>query len=356
MAKIISSKTKVEELIQRFGRENPKFLRKQYFAVDEGAHWILDFVLNGNDCSIDIYYKKKEINILPRSKNKETSNILIKFIKQNSYSSEVDPVNISIPNVYETFFEDFNRYLGDNSSLDITVKDKDNRKVYESENGDKVYFQKYSNGTILVQTKPFAVFNYLMDFLSENELIKTEEIVEWNKQVIGISYSDENYISELKIKLSDVYDYFPKAIQKTLISSYAICRANLILQDYSVAMAGIFRALEAYLKMILEKYSYKLKKRDTFGMFHSEYTEGVKIDDNINIPNKIKMDLINLHRLYNSKRNVYMHVPLNTMATPIIENSSDMMDIVDEILETIKSSYDRIKLRGWFYEKLCFNW
>lgn len=343
MAKIISSKIRVEELIQRFGRENTLFLRKQYYAVDEGPHWILDFVLNGKDCSIDIYYKKKEINILPRSKNKETSNILIEFLKQNSYNSDVNPVNISIPNVYETFFEDFNRYLGDNSSLDITVNDKDNRKVYESVNGDKVYFQKYNNGTILVQTKPFAVFNYLMDFLSENELIKAEDIVEWNKQVIGIRCEGENYISELKLKLRDAYDYFPRAIQKTLISSYAICKANIILQDYSVAMAGIFRALEAYLKMILEKFGYKLKKRDTFGMFHSEYTEGVKIDVNINIPNKIKTDLINLHKLYNSKRNVYMHVPLNTMSTPIIENSSDMMDIVNEILGTIKSSYDRIK-------------
>lgn len=343
MAKIISSKIRVEELIQRFGRENALFLRKQYYAVDEGSHWILDFVLNGKDCSIDIYYKKKEINILPRSKNKETSNVLIEFIKQNSYNSDINPVNISIPNVYETFFEDFNRYLGDNSSLDIIVNEKNNRKVYESENGDKVYFQKYNNGTILVQTKPFTVFSYLMDFLSENELIKTEDIVEWNKQVIGIRNGGENYISELRFKLGDAYDYFPKAIQKTLVSSYAICKANIILQDYSVAMAGIFRALEAYLKMILEKYGYKLKKRDTFGMFHSEYTESVKIGENINIPNKIKPDLIYLHKLYNSKRNVYMHVPLNTMSTPIIENSSDMMDIVNEILETIKSSYDRIK-------------
>jgi hypothetical protein len=343
MAKIISSKTKIEELFQKFGRDNPKYIRKQLYAVDGGSHCILDFVLNGSDCSIDIYYKKKEINLLPRGKNKETSNILIEFIKEHSYNSEVNPVNISIPNVHETFFEDFDRYLGEYSSLKISVHEKDNKKVYESENGDKVYFQKYNNGTMLVQTKPFAVFNFLMDFLSKNELVKTEEIVEWNKKVLGINTTDMNYINELKIKLSNAYDFFPRAIQKTLISSYVICKANLILEDYSVSMAGIFRALEAYLKMVLEKYGYKLKKRDTFGMFHSEYTDGVRIQDNNTIQNEIKNDFENLHRLYNSKRNVYLHVPLNTISTPIIEESSDMMNIVDEILETIKCSYDRIK-------------
>jgi hypothetical protein len=346
MAKIISSRIRIEELIQLFGNENNSFLRKQYYSSNQEAHWILDFVLNGKDCSIDIYYKEKEINILPRGKNKETSNILIDFLEQNSYSPEVKTVSISIPNVYKSFFEDFNRYLNEYSQLNITVHVKDNRKVYETENGDRVYFQKYNNGTILVQTRPFKVFNHLMDFLSENKLIKTEEIIEWSKQVIGINYSTEIYIDELKRKLGDAYVYFPEAIQKTLVSSYAICKSNILLQDYSVAMAGVFRALEAYIKMILEKYGYKLKRRDTFGMFHSEYTEDIKLIDNINIPSKVKIDLINLHKLYNNKRNVYLHVPLNTMSTPIIENSSDMIDIVYEILDSIKSSYDRIKNEG----------
>lgn len=343
MAKIISNKKRVEELIHEFGRENSKFLRKQFYSVKDDSHWILDFVLNGHDCSIEIYYKKKEINILPKGKNKEISNILIKFIKEHSYSAEVESVTISISKINEDFFGDFEEYLKSHSLINITVSSKDNRTIYESEKGDIVYFQKYDNGTILVQTRPFEVFSYLMDFLSENEMISTNEIVEWNKKVLGIKTIDKNYLDELKIKLAHAFDFFPTAIQKTLISSYTICNANIVLEDYSVSMAGIFRALEAYLKMILEKYGYKLTKKDTFGMFHSKYKDGVRIVDNREIPNKIKEDLKELHKLYNSKRNVYLHVPLNTTTTPIIEESTDMMDIVDEILDSIKRSYDRIK-------------
>lgn len=341
MAKIISSKEKIDELLQKFGKENPKYLRKQFYEVQVDSHWVLDFVLHGCDCSIDIYFKKKEINIIPRGKNKDKSNILIDFIRENSYNAEKQPVSIYIPNAHDSFFDDFDTYLKENSLVQISISEKDNRKIYESKNGDKVYFQKYMNNTILVQTKPFVVFNMLMDFLSINEMVNTEEIVEWNKKVLRVESINLTCVNELKTKLSTAYDFFPSAIQKTLNSSYIICKASLLLEDYSVSMAGIFRALEAFIKMILEEYGYKLKKQNTFGMFHSDYSDGIRICDNHVIPKPVKDDLVSLHRLYSNKRNIYLHVPLNTMSTPIIEEPSDMMSVVDEILETIRYSHER---------------
>ena len=72
MAKLISTKEKIDKLIHEFHHIEKTFVIKEYFNVSETNEWKLHFYLNNNDCSINLLFKKTNvITILYVTKNKE---------------------------------------------------------------------------------------------------------------------------------------------------------------------------------------------------------------------------------------------------------------------------------------------
>ena len=156
------------------------------------------------------------------------------------------------------------KYISTNAFINIELQSSENKHILESSNGDLLHLAIYPNGTVLVQSKPFYVYNILMDYLSENEIVTNHDITNWSTQILGVNVTNsEIYTIELKTKLGSAYEYLAPPIQKTLNSSYILCKTGIIIEDYSVLLAGIFRALEAFLKKVLtEEYGYKLNKNN----------------------------------------------------------------------------------------------
>ena len=69
-----------------------------------------------------------------------------------------------------------------------------------------------------------------------------------------------------------------------------------------------------------------------------------------NIPEPEKDILFELYRIYKNKRNVYLHSSIDPSQTKIIEKLSEAQSISDEILYTIKKSYNVIF--GGAYERV----
>lgn len=348
MAKLISTKEKIDKLIQEFQNIEKTFIIKEYFNVSDSNEWKLHFYLNNSDCLINLFFKKNNlVNILPIGKNKDQSNLLINFLEDQCYSADIATNQFSIANTSPDFMKNLQKYISNNAFINIELKSSGNKYVLESSNGDRLHLTTYANGTVLVQSKPFYVYNILLDFLSENEMITNNDITNWSTQILGVNVNNSaSYISELKTKLGGVYEYLAPSIQKTLNSSYILCKMEIIVEDYSVLLAGIFRALEAFLKKVLtEEYGYKLNKNNTFCMFHSKCKgETIKISENPKIESEMKSILFGLHRLYANKRNVYLHVRVNTEMTSIIEKSDDMLSIAEEILIALRDTYGKIKV------------
>ena len=69
-------------------------------------------------------------------------------------------------------------------------------------------------------------------------------------------------------------------------------------------------------------------------------TEKCLIDSNQDITEEEKIELKKLYSLYSDKRNVYMHATIDSSLTAIIPNIKDAISLSNQILDTIKNSYD----------------
>ena len=112
-------------------------------------------------------------------------------------------------------------------------------------------------------------------------------------------------------------------------------------EDYTCCVTGAFKTLEGYLtKVLVNKYSYKIDKKNKFSMFYKDKGNLSKIENDKLISNDEKEYLIKLNKIYSNKRNVFLHATIEPSQTRIIENWQEAKEIVDEIIENIEKSYN----------------
>ena len=98
---------------------------------------------------------------------------------------------------------------------------------------------------------------------------------------------------------------------------------------------------ELYLKKILKnKYHHQFNKTATFEMFDSK--AWTLKSGYIACTKQEERQLCDLYKLYNDKRNTYLHAKVNPSMTSVISSYIDAKSIFDEIIDTIRSSYEVI--------------
>lgn len=345
MAEININKNDLENIIKSYKRENESFVLKSFTGSEDKK--ICTFILNKKECKIQLFIKKKgTINILPIGNHKEESNMLIQYIAKKGFSIDVETKQFTFKckkNNVDALIE----YVRNECTGLVEYNQyKDNVFKFTGYNGDVVTLNYYpTTEKAMIQGRPFSAFSIIATFLSTLPDFSFDEIVNLNNTFIDANTPSTIIRDEIKDKLGeDAYKYMSEALIKSISGSISLLRQNCFCEDYKSCLAGIFVALEGYLKEILvNKYNYQLKPKSQFYMFEKDKSTGIcKIKNNTILQDE-KDELNRLYSLYCDKRNIYMHSAVDSKQTAIIPKLKDAKSLADEILKTIKDSYKILK-------------
>lgn len=342
MANILINRHDLPILIENYTKNNDTFrLLNSYQMKGNPNAYVYDFILNGKQCTINVYYKQKETKILPNGKNTEEANILIDYIKEHALNPSVETKQLVFPST-STLCEDVKNYFAIMCPELVNCEVNDNCYIFIGYNQDRVNMHQYKD-KIMIQGKPLFVFGLIIDYIAENTNIELNDFSDLMSNGFNINMPFSIIREKMKNILGESYGYIDEAIRKTLSSSIIMLEThkNDFLEDFSGCVTGVFKTLEGYLKKILKnKYHHQFNKTATFEMFDSK--AWTLKSGYIACTKQEERQLCDLYKLYNDKRNTYLHAKVNPSMTSVISSYIDAKSIFDEIIDTIRSSYEVI--------------
>lgn len=341
MAEIYINVDDLNNFIEKYGKEEKTFGIKNIY--ENGNRKICNFHLKGKECRVTFYIKKSTVNMIPEGKNKDEANLLIEYIKSKGILTEAKSQTVVFKFEEKLLHRMIEYFDEERIGLIKSVQVSENRFKFIGYNRDEVTLTFYpQKQKAMIQGKPLQAFCIIATYLSKLDDFNFDEIVELNNNFSGGSTASSIIRAEMKEKLGKAYSYLSEALKKSISGSISLLKAKIYCEDYKGCLAGVFVGLEGYLKEILKnKYHYRLQKTNTFSMFHIDReTEKCLIDLNSDITEKEKIELKKLYSLYSDKRNVYLHATIDSSLTAIITNIKDAQSLSNQILDTIKNSYD----------------
>lgn len=339
MAEIYINTNDIVPIIESYKKENNTFVIRSF--IDNGNRKRCQFYLNGKDCIIDFYIKKNCVKIMPVGNNVNESNLLIDFISEKGFSTDVNVAQFSFVCTKE-IVDQLVTYINEDCVGLVNCLHNGNIYKFIGYNGDTVTFTFYnSTNNAMIQGKPFYAFSIITTFLSSLPNFSFDDIINLNNTFAGMNTPASSIRIDMQSKLDDAYLYLDEALLKSISGSLALLKQKASSEDYTGCVTGEFKALEGYLKKILtSKYGYRLTKKDTFSMFHKDKITGkTEIEQNSAISNESKTALMKLYNIYSNKRNVYLHSTIDPSQTRIISTLKEALALSDEILQAIKESY-----------------
>lgn len=340
MASILINKNDLPILIENYSKENNTFRLISVFQIKGNNNaFTYKFILNGKSAQINIYYKEKETKIIPFGRNVEASKILIEYIKSHSLNPNIETKQIVFPSK-DLLCEQMKNYFTVFYSDRVKIEQTGNQYTFIGYNQDRVYIHQYKS-KVMIQGKPLSVFGLIISYIAENTDIEIENFSNTLCESLNLNLPFSVVREKMQILLGRAYGYIDEAIRKTLSSSIVMLEKhkNDFLEDYSGCVTGAFKTLEGYLKKVLKKkYGHKFNRNATFEMFDT-YNWSLK-PGFINCETNEEKQLCALYKLFNNKRNVYLHAKIDPSMTSIISSYMDAESIFKEIVEAIKNSYE----------------
>lgn len=339
MAEILINKNDIETIIRSYKNENDSFVVKS-FTGDESKKRCA-FFLNGKDCTIDIFIKKKSIKLLPIGKNIDENNMLIQYISERGFSASVESKQFTFA-CTRLIVESLVKFINEECVGIVECQITDSIYRFTGYNGDTVTFTFYpTTNKAMIQGKPFQVFGIITTYLAGLTDFSYEAIIDLNNAFIGINTPASSIRLELQNKLEESYSYLDEALIKSISGSLTLLHQRVSCEDYTGFLAGCFKGLEGYLGNVLtHKYGYKLKRNQKFSMFHIiKGTSKSDIDNDTVIPEDCKIELKKLYSILQNKRNVYLHAAVNTAQTGVLESLEEAKNIAEDILVSMRDSY-----------------
>jgi len=340
MAELHLDPNSIKPIIQAYSAVNGGFVFKNYTGTDSKK--TCTFSINGKECKVDIFIKKNSVNIVATGKNKEEANLLIEHISNKGFSANAETKTIIIKCSQEIVNE-LLAYIDGEYKDKISYIDKGNSSYrFEGFNKDYLTFNFYNTGKATLQGRPYYVYNAILVFLSNLDDFSFEDIININNKMTSQTTPFTVIRDLIKVKVENAYSYLDEALLKSISGSLSQQNQETVMEDYSGCLMGVFKALEGYLKKLLtQRFGYTLRRNDNFFMFKFENGNS-EIESNSNISQLHTEQLLKLYNLYKSKRNTYSHATVDPSQTSIIEKKDDAIEISDEILRTIKESYNII--------------
>lgn len=341
MVEIHINKDDIKSIVESYITKNSTFVIRSF--IDGEKQKECKFYINGKECRIVFYIKKNSVRIMPIGKNVDESNLLIEYVKTKGFSTDA-PVKQFTFECKEETVNSLLEYIKNECKGIIEYNQSGNIIKFTGYNSDVLTFTFYpQTNKAMIQGKPFQVFGIILSFLAELSEFTFEKMVDMGNAFTGINTSSTSIRNDMKTKLGNAYYYLDEALLKSISGSFSLLKQKESSEDYTGCVTGVFKALEGYLKKLLsQKFNYKIQKQNAFSMFYKNNGTPSEIEGNQNIPTEAKEELIKLNKLYSNKRNVYLHSTIDPSQTRIIETIKEAQYLVDDILRTIKESYEII--------------
>ena len=339
MAEICINENDIKSLIESYKREDNSFNLYSYSEL-KGNKRVCKFFINNQECRIDIWIKRSSVKIIP-TKNPDYANKLIEFITKNTQNADINGTQCVFK--FDKGMLDYllNKIDDEYCGL-ITYTRNENIIRFKGYNGDIVTFTNYENrNKAMIQAKPLVTFGIIVNILTEITDISIDEIIDINKTLANVNMPTDKIRNKMKELLKNSYTYMDEAVLKSISGSIILLEQSDYSEDYTGHVTGVFKALEGYLKKVLNKrFNYKIKKKQSFSMFYRDKGNSSEIDLDNNLTQDEKDSLNKLYTIYSDKRNVYLHSTVDPSQMRIIERMSEAKDLADEILNEIESSYN----------------
>ncbi len=342
MAKIHINPKDIEGIIKGYSCVDSTYLLKSYLGNEKKQ--VCKFNLKGKECALDIFVTEKYVSILPKGKNTDECNILIKHIEQSGYSATVKPEQFTMF-CTKTILDSLEKHICDELPDTISISKSSNVYKVSGYNGDVVTLHYYpTKDKILIQGRPHQAYSVIMSFFSSLPEYKLEDIILMGSQGRTNEINTSDVRKQMKDKLGGAYYYLDEALLKSISGSISMINQINQSEDYTGCLTGAFKALEGYLKKILSTiFGYRLQKLNTFSMFH-EVNGFCDLDSNSLIDLEQKNALMSLYKMYSNKRNVYLHSTIDPSYTRIIQEKKEAHDLLFDVLDLIRRT--SVKLTG----------
>lgn len=335
----------IETYIKDYSKKNVDFVFSNYIKVKDKEEFICNFFISGKQCKVKFYIKVKKMSVkmMPIGKNAEDSNKLINYLAELGYPiNGVQPKQTVFSCDKETIKELIS-CIEDEFSSEIQIKYYcNNRLRFIGYNKDHIDMTFYSQtNKVMIQGRPFKTYGIILTLLSQLSTVSLDNIIEIGNMFATTKISTSDVRKIIRFGLSNSYTFLDEALIKSLSGSITSLQTIKESEDYTCCVTGAFKTLEGYLtKVLVNKYSYKIDKKNKFSMFYKDKGNLSKIESDKSINKDEKEYLIKLNKIYSNKRNIFLHATIDPSQTRIIETWQEAKEIVDEIIENIEKSYN----------------
>ena len=299
----------IETYIKDYSKKNIDFVFSNYIKVQCKEEYICNFFISGKQCKVKFYVKVKKMSVkmMPIGKNAEESNKLIKYLAQLGYPIDSVQPKQTVFSCNKETIEELIKCVEDEFPSEIQIKYYSNNRIrFIGYNKDYIDITFYpQTNKLMIQGRPFKTFGIIMTLLSQLSSVSLDNIVEINNMFTTTKISTADIRETIKSNLSNSYTFLDEALIKSLSGSITSLQTIKESEDYTCCVTGAFKTLEGYLtKVLVNKYSYKIDKKNKFSMFYKDKGNLSKIENDKLISNDEKESLIKLNKIYSNKRNV----------------------------------------------------
>ncbi|MEG0408908.1 MAG: hypothetical protein RR623_08550 [Bacilli bacterium] len=350
MAEIIINQNNLQEIINNYKEIDTTFVLRNFFDVNDSKK-VCSFFLKGKECKIEVYFKKKNgrTTIIPIGKNIDEANELIDYIITKGLKTNVKPETI-VFNCNTSLINDLIIYLETKfiGVIKVNINKNADKEIFKitGYHGDVVtltHYLKTNKGVI--QSLPLFAFNVLITYFSSRDDFLLHDIVKMNCDIAGIESSTDFVLNQISLRMPNSLDYlYP--LTKSLSSSFILVNSNLVVEDYSGHLLGVFKTLEGYLRKILvDKYKFVFSS-NSFEMFKNNDETNISLLESREDISRSEKDTLNkLYGLYKNKRNPYCHARTRIETTKIITSINEAKDLFNEIVNDIEESFVDLNLK-----------
>ncbi len=272
--------------------------------------------------------------------NHELSLEIANFIKDNSLIQEFKSNSFYLKAIREEDFNVLIEFLSEENTIESDNIVKNHRIVkIKGHQGDTITIHRHSNNSFQAQGKPRLLFNDVICLLSD--LMPFKEVIASQLEFYETHLTSNDIIGELENRLPISWKYIDDKIKSILSPSIAITKVDLKLDDYSFFAFPSLRALEGVMKQFFKNNNILISNKDGFGEYiYIRGTTSILTDKSKEEIKCLKTQkaICDIYSFYAVNRHSIFHVDGTIVNTKVLTHN-EAMHIIDSSIKLIENSF-----------------
>lgn len=207
----------------------------------------------------------------------------------------------------------------------------------------------YPNHRVLIQGQPLLLYNEFISYVSYSPKVEMNDIIQATNEFNCTNTDVDTARSKLSEMMPIAYSgNINDTIWKVFSPAMALLECEKNMEDYSCCVFPALRALEGYLKYLLDEKQIVIDAKHNFGTVFrkaqadsSRYTVIEAKANSIADSGYIKA-LEDIYNYFNKNRHVLFHTDQILINTKIIEDKQEAITTVTEVAALIEDTYKQL--------------